>query len=85
LELDGETPAQPDDAVLSDGEVVGVVASSARGFRVNANLAMAYVDVGSSSTGTNLAVLVLGEHVNATLRPLALFDPESRIPRGLKR
>lgn len=82
LELDGIVPAQPDNAIQRDGEVVGVVTSAAWGFRTNANLAMAYLHA-RFGIGSAVEVMLLGEHVNAIVRPLGLFDPENHRPRGL--
>ena len=61
LKMDDATlPAHPGDSVMSDGAVVGTVTSADYGHRTGENLAMAFVDPGSSEEGTRLTLDLLG-------------------------
>lgn len=75
LELNSEkTPAHPGDSVMFKGKVVGTVTSAGWGYRVNKNLAHAFVDADMS---VDLAILVLGELIEAKLVASCLYDSEN--------
>jgi len=76
LRLDSrKAPAHGGDSVLHNGRVVGTVCSAAWGHRVGCNLAMAFVEPGHSSSGTQLAVEILGEQIAATVSDECQYDP----------
>ena len=53
------------------------------GYRLNTNLAMAYIDPEFAEVGTGLSVLLLGQTVRAEVVEPCLYDPGHLIPRGL--
>lgn len=80
-----KTPAQPGEAIFADGQPVGTITSAAWGFRVNQNLAMAYVDPALASAGTVVKILLQGNHCKATVTELCLYDPQHELPKGIFR
>ena len=79
-----DTSAQPGEAVLSatDGSAVGSVTSSAWGYRVQKNLAMAYIEPSHSDVGTEVRVLLVEGEVAATVQAPCLYDPAHLILRS---
>ena len=76
LELDsGEGPAQPGDSVLLDDRVVGTVTSAAYGFRMNKNLALAFVDSEATGNSSGIGVEFLGKLNPAKVIPDSPYDP----------
>ena len=69
------------EAVSADGAVVGRVRSSAFGFTVGRQVALAQVPPGLED-GTRVAVEVLGEPVAAELAPTVLYDPSDEAVRA---
>ena len=85
LELDStRVPAQPGQGVFAKGKPVGSITSAAWGYRTQKNLAMAYVDPQYATTSSIVEVLLQGDPANATVCESCLFDPENRLPRGVK-
>lgn len=78
LRLDSDAaPAQPGDAILSDGMVVGSVTSAGWGYRVAENLAMGFVTPDHSAEGARLDVLVQGRSLPAHVVAPCRYDPTS--------
>lgn len=77
-----EAPAHPGASVESDGSVVGTVTSGAWGYRVNKNLALAFLDHLVEGGGKALTVDVLGRKVSAKVIPMGPFDPAYSRVRG---
>ena len=75
--------AQPGEGVFLKGDSVGSITSAAWGHRTNKNLAMAYIDPSQANEGQKLEVLLFGESVVATICDLCLYDPRSKIPKGI--
>jgi dimethylglycine dehydrogenase len=76
--VDGEeAPAQPGDSVMRDGRVVGTVTSAGWGFRVNRNLAMAFVTPEHAAIGTELRIEIVGRTFRATVCEECLYDPSN--------
>ncbi len=73
-------PAHPGASVVSYGSVVGTVTSGAWGYRVDKNLAYAFVD-SDALKRTDLQVEVIGAPVAAKITDGSLFDPEMSRPR----
>lgn len=67
--------AHPGDSLVLDGKVVGTISSSAWGYRVNKNLAMAFIDPALATTGTRLGVQYLGSVHDATVITECQYDP----------
>ncbi|MEM7171358.1 MAG: FAD-dependent oxidoreductase [Pseudomonadota bacterium] len=75
--------AMGNEAVLDDGgRTVGIVSSGGYGHRVQASLALAYVEPGCAAHGTALAVLLLGQPHPAKVIPAPAFDPDGARMRG---
>ena len=71
----GDRVAHCGDSVVSDGNVVGCIASGAWGYRTGLNLAMAFVDFGLAELGRCLNVDILGTLFAATVIPSSPYDP----------
>ena len=78
-----EAPAQPGEGVFVNGKPIGSITSAAWGYRVNKNLAMAYIEPEHAGTGSVVEILLFGKTVQATVQQLCLFDPQNHLPRGL--
>jgi dimethylglycine dehydrogenase len=68
-------PPHGGDSLVVDGKVVGTISSSAWGYRVNKNLAMAFIDPALAKTGTRLGVHYLGSFYDATVTTECQYDP----------
>jgi len=58
-------PCQPGESVYQGNEVVGSITSAAWGFRMQKNLAMAYLEPEFAASGTRLEVSLLGQRYRA--------------------
>ncbi|MEO9459673.1 MAG: FAD-dependent oxidoreductase [Lentilitoribacter sp.] len=84
IEIDSKiAPAQPNEGVFTNGRPIGSITSAAWGYRTGKNLAMAYISPEYAIPGTDMEVLLLGETVSAKVVDLCLYDPASKIPRGV--
>ena len=77
-------PAQPGAGVFLHGKAVGSITSAAWGYRINKNLAMAYVDPQHATEGNFLEVQLIGKPVPARVCKPCMFDPGNTIPKGAK-
>ncbi len=82
--LDVDVPDGPDaadciggEAVLHDGNAVGLTTSGGYGFTVEKSLAFAYVGEAAAEPGTKLTVLILGVERDAVVLADPVFDPEN--------
>ncbi len=83
LELDcTHAPAQPGDSVVLQDRVVGTVTSAGWGYRVNKNLAYAFVEPELTQLGCELAVEVIGQPTRATVVEPCLYDADNRRVRA---
>jgi dimethylglycine dehydrogenase len=83
IELDSSTaPAHAGEAVFDNGTPIGTITSAAWGYRVQKNLAMAYIDPAKAQVGTKLGVLLVGQKIEATVVDACLYDQDNEIPRG---
>ena len=83
IELDDTTaPAHAGEAIFDGDKPVGTITSASWGYRVNKNLAMAYVDPEKTQTGTELRVFLIGKRIRATIVDACLYDADHAIPRG---
>lgn len=73
-----EAPAHPGDSIVKDGRFVGTVTSAAWGYRVQKNLAMAFVDPEFCDIGTRFEVQMLGTRIPATVVAECQYDPENK-------
>ena len=62
-----EATAQPGESIYRGDRVIGTVTSAAWGYRVDRNLAMAYLETVFCSPGSGLGVELLGRRTTATL------------------
>ncbi|MBX2883412.1 MAG: FAD-dependent oxidoreductase [Granulosicoccus sp.] len=76
-------PAQSGEGVFKAGKAVGSVTSAGWGYRVQQNLAMAYVNSDVAVEGNELQVWLLGESCKAKVSRLCMFDPENQRVRGV--
>ena len=81
IDADGKADGNGGEAVLLDGEAVGVVSSIAYGHSVGGIMAFAYVSPEAARPGTELEVVILGEPRRAQVLAEAAYDPENRLPR----
>jgi dimethylglycine dehydrogenase len=75
-------PAQPGEGVFINAKPVGSITSAAWGYRVNSNLAMAYIDPQYAAEGTVLEVILIGEPTRAHVCKPCIYDPDNTIPQG---
>lgn len=81
LAINSETaPAHPGDSVISDGNVVGTVTSAAFGYRVQKNLAMAFI--APARCGDDFMVETAAGNLPATRFDTGFYDPENRRVRS---
>ncbi|MEP3033235.1 MAG: FAD-dependent oxidoreductase, partial [Pseudoruegeria sp.] len=71
-----QSPAHPGASVMHDDTVVGTITSGAYGYRIQKNLALAFVAPLMSAKGTPLRIDMLGEMIAATVCETAQYDPE---------
>lgn len=76
-------PAYPGEGLFQKGRPVGSITSASWGYRINQNLAMAYISPECASVDTELEVRVLGEIVNAKVEKACLYDEQNLVPRGI--
>ncbi len=77
-----DRPAHPGASVVKDGKVVGTVTSGCWGYRVEKNLAYAFVDPEFAVGAEGLTLDLLGDQIGCTIIPTGPYDPEMRLPRG---
>ncbi len=65
------------EGVFLDERAVGLTTSGGYGFTVDKSLAFAYVSTKAAAPGTELSVLILGEHQRATVLDGPIFDPDN--------
>lgn len=81
LEVDaGEADALASETVYIGNERVGQVSSGGFGFTTGKSLAFAYVKPENARAGTELSIMILGEHRPARVLELPVYDPENRLP-----
>jgi dimethylglycine dehydrogenase len=64
--------------VLAGERIVGLTSSGAYGHRVEASLALAYVEAAYAAAGTSLAIDLLGRRRAATVLPAPPYDPNNQ-------
>jgi dimethylglycine dehydrogenase len=69
--------------VFANHHQVGTVTSGGYGFRVEKNIAYAFVDPDQAETGTKLWVGILGEKCAAIVVDPVLYDPGNEKVRAL--
>ena len=75
-------PAHAGASVMQGDKVVGTVTSGGWGYRVDRNLAMAFVDPQLASVGTSLELNLIGMRVSAEVIEAGPFDPSNTRPKG---
>ena len=70
-------PAHSGDPVFCNGQIVGSVTSGGYGFRVQKNIAYAYLDSKFAETETELHIRILGELHSAQVGHSCLYDPNN--------
>ncbi len=81
IEPDGIADGHGGEAVLQDGQRVGVTSSVAYGHTVGTILAFAYLHPDAARPGTRLDVIVMGEPRPARVLGEPAYDPQSLLPR----
>ena len=81
IEADGESDGHGGEAVLLDGEVVGVTSSVAFGHSVGCVLAFAYLKPEAATPDTPLEVMIMGRPRAATVLGSPAYDPDNLRPR----
>ena len=71
--------AHSGDPVFSGESQVGSVTSGGYGFRVDMNIAYAFVDSQYADCGTQLSVGIIGNQYSATVVEPVLYDPENKL------
>lgn len=71
-----KAPAHAGGSMMKDGKVVGTVTSGDWGYRVDMNLAYAFVNPEFAAVGTALELDLCGEMVTATVIEFSPYDPE---------
>ncbi|MFT5598088.1 MAG: dimethylglycine dehydrogenase [Chitinophagales bacterium] len=74
--------AHSGDPVFSGDRQVGTVTSGGYGFRVNKNIAYAFVEPDMEDIGTALSLGILGERYDATVIDPVLYDTENKRVRS---
>ena len=83
LIVDCETAsAHSGDPVFSGDTQVGTVTSGGYGFRVDKNIAYAFIDSQFAAIGTQLSVAIIGDHYSATVVEPVLYDPENELVKS---
>ena len=76
LEVDCDSaPAHPGASLMKGGKVVGTITSGAYGYRVQRNLALAFVDATEGAEGTKLTLDLCGQLVAAQVIAPSPYDP----------
>ena len=68
------------ESLLVGDSVVGTITSVGYGYRVGANLAMAFVAPEHAEIGTHMEVSMLGQRFGATVTEPCLYDPQHCAP-----
>jgi len=63
--------------LMHENKPVGYTTSGGFGYRVNASVALGYVNSSLAAPGTNLSVQIFGSPVNAKVVADPLFDPKN--------
>ena len=85
LELDGDAPAAPGDAVLSGPEQVGVITSATRSPVLEKTIALCRIDVTHGAPGTEVTVGKIDDQqkrASARVAALPFYDPEKKRVRA---
>ncbi len=82
IEADGLSDGHGGEAVLVDGEQVGLTSSIAFGHRTGKLLAFAYVKTKFAQAGQRLDVMIMGEPRLATVLTEPAYDAENLLPRN---
>ncbi len=84
LEVHGVTDcdARGNEAIYSDGKLVGRATHGGFGWRVDKSLALAMVKPGYSEIGAKLQIKILGKLHDATVIPESPFDPDNNALRA---
>ncbi len=75
-------PPHSGDPVFYDDHQVGTVTSGGYGFRVEKNIAYAFVNPAQAETGTQLRVGILGDSYQAIVVDPVLYDPANEKVRS---
>ncbi|MEM6497420.1 MAG: aminomethyltransferase family protein, partial [Pseudomonadota bacterium] len=81
IDADGDVDGNGSEAVLLNGQSVGLTSSVAYGHTVGSILAFAYVKPEVAVPGTEVEVVLLGEPRKARILGEAAYDPENIKPR----
>ncbi|MEM8977693.1 MAG: glycine cleavage T C-terminal barrel domain-containing protein, partial [Pseudomonadota bacterium] len=81
IDADGDVDGNGSEAVLLNGQSVGLTSSVAYGHSVGSILAFAYVKPEVAIPGTEVEVVLLGEPRKARILGEAAYDPENIKPR----
>ncbi|MEM9356116.1 MAG: FAD-dependent oxidoreductase [Pseudomonadota bacterium] len=81
IDADGDVDGNGSEAVLLNGQSVGLTSSVAYGHSVGSILAFAYVKPEVAVPGTEVEVVLLGEPRKARILGEAAYDPENIKPR----
>lgn len=74
--------AHSGDPVFYGDDQVGTVTSGGYGFRIDKNIAYAFVDARHAETGRRLSVGIIGERYDATVVEPVLYDPENKLVKS---
>ncbi len=70
------------EGVFRDGVAVGLTTSGGYGFTVDQSLAFAYIHASAAEPGTELSIMILGEHVPAVVLDGPVYDVDNNDLRG---
>jgi glycine cleavage system aminomethyltransferase T/glycine/D-amino acid oxidase-like deaminating enzyme len=79
---DPRSVALGNEPVRAGGEICGRVTSGGYGYTLEASIAYAYLPAEHAEPGTEVAVEVFGEWIDAAVRSEPLFDPDGSRVRG---
>ena len=79
---DPRSVALGNEPVRAGGRICGRVTSGGYGYTLGASIAYAYLPAEHAAPGTEVAVEVFGEWIDAEVRPEPLFDPTGERVRG---
>ncbi len=82
IDGDGECDGHGGEAVLADGEQIGLTSSVAYGHGVKKLLAFAYVKPEHARPGSRLEAMIMGEACPATVLGEPVYDPANQLPRS---
>ncbi len=78
-----EAPAQPGGSVIKDGRVIGTITSAGWGYRIDKNIAMAFVEAEFCQIGSTFEIEIIGKTYPAEVCTPCLYDPENRRVRSI--